>query len=307
MTPTTPRASVVVRTFNSERTLAACLESLRSQTIRPEIIVVDSGSCDQTMTIASRLADRLVLLSHESFSYGRALNRGAEVAAGPVHFAVSSHCVIPKTDWIAEALSYYERPDVAATNGQITDPEGCPLREPLLLAADTPTPNPLWGFSNHASSWRADIWRRERFNEQLVAGEDFEWSDRIVALGFTIVFDPKLTVLPHHYRAEGAVGLYRRSKRELLGAAACRSVRALTLREALAEWWSGHPSGTKRWRQWLSPYRLAVISGRYMAGRSLVVRSRAIRLASGSPHGLSRPRRRAAKPESRYHGPSHKG
>jgi rhamnosyltransferase len=281
VTAMTPRASVVVRTFNSEGTLAACLKSLVSQTVRPEIIVVDSGSSDQTMAIASRLADRLVRLSRHSFSYGRALNRGAEVASGPVHFAVSSHCVIPRSDWIERALSYYARPDVAATNGQMTGPAGSPLQEPLFLSADTAMRNPLWGFSNHASSWRADIWHQERFDEELIAAEDFEWSDRVLALGFTIVFDPELTVLPYHYKQQGAHALYRRSKRELLGTAACRSVRPPTLREALTEWWSDHLPGTKPWRQRLSPYRMAVISGRYVAGRRL-------RFARGRADPLSR-------------------
>jgi rhamnosyltransferase len=272
---------VVVRTYNSEPTLAPCLESLISQTIRPEIIIVDSGSSDGTLAIASRLGDRLIRIARESFSYGGALNRGAEIAAAPVHFAVSSHCVVPRSDWIERALGHYDRPDVAGANGQVTDPQGRPLRETLFLAADTPAPNPLWGFSNHASSWRADIWRRERFDETLIASEDFEWSDRVLALGFTIVFDPDLTVLAHHYRAQGAIALYRRSKRELLGTAACRPVQPPTLRDALAEWWSGHPSATNRWRQLLSPYRLALISGRYRAGHML---------AGDSGHQLGRTR-----------------
>ena len=90
MNSNTPEASVIVRTFNSAATLLACLESLKAQTIPPEIIVVDSGSSDETITIASGLADRILMLPRGSFSYGRALNRGAEVAAAPVHFAVSS-------------------------------------------------------------------------------------------------------------------------------------------------------------------------------------------------------------------------
>jgi rhamnosyltransferase len=271
VTATTPRASVVVRTFNSERTLAACLESLVRQTVRPETVVVDSGSSDQTIAIASRLADRVVLLSRDSFSYGRALNRGAEVATAPVHFAVSSHCVIPRPDWIERALSHYgRRPDVAATNGQLTDPEGFPLREALFVAADTPMPNALWGFSNHASSWRADVWRREPFDEELEASEDFEWSDRVLACGFIIVFDPELTILPYHYKAQGPIALYRRGKREVLGVAACRALQPPTLREAVAEWWCDHLPGTKPWRQRLSPYRMALISGRYRAGRKVL-------------------------------------
>jgi len=264
-----PHASVVVRTFNSASTLTACLASLRRQTVQPEIIVVDSGSSDQTLEIAVLMADRIVELGDEPFTYGRALNRGAAVARAPIHFAVSSHCEIPRSDWIELALCHYERPDVAATNGQQSLPDGSPLTEVLYLRGTTELPNPLWGFSNHASSWREEIWYRERFNETMVASEDFEWSDRVLAQGFTIVFDPALTVPGHHRTAQGPLALYGRSYREFLGAAACRSVEAPTMRQSVLRWWSQHPVGAKRYRQWLSPYRIAIIGGRYMAGRSL--------------------------------------
>ena len=263
------RASVLVRTFNSASTLTACLESLRSQTVTPEIIVVDSGSTDGTLAIANRMADRIVHVPDRPFSYGRALNRGAAVATAPVHFAVSSHCSIPGRDWIERSLRHYDNPDVAATNGQQALPDGSPLEHVFYLRGDTDLPNPFWGFSNHASSWRADIWRHEPFNESLVASEDFEWSDRVRALGFAIVFDPALTIPGDHRTAQGPVALYRRSYREFLGTAACRRIEPPTLRRSLMEWWSEHPPDTKRHRQWLSPYRMAVIGGRYMAGRSL--------------------------------------
>ncbi len=263
------RASVLVRTFNSAATLTACLESLRSQTVTPEIIVVDSGSTDGTLAIANRMADRIVHVPDRPFSYGRALNRGAAVATAPVHFALSSHCSIPGRDWIERSLRHYENPDVAATNGQQTLPDGSPLEHVFYLRGDTDLPNPFWGFSNHASSWRADIWRDEPFNESLVASEDFEWSDRVRALGFAIVFDPALTIPGDHRTAQGPVALYRRSYREFLGTAACRRIEPSTLRRSLMEWWSEHPPDTKPHRQRLSPYRIAVIAARYMAGRSL--------------------------------------
>ena len=110
MSSNAPHASAIVRTLNSAATLGACLESLKRQTMPPEIIVVDSGSSDATMAIAFQLADRIVQIARDSFSYGRALNRGAEVAVAPVHFAVSSHCVIPRRDWIERSLSYYKDP-----------------------------------------------------------------------------------------------------------------------------------------------------------------------------------------------------
>jgi rhamnosyltransferase len=264
-----PRASVVVRTLDSADTLQACLKSLRAQTVAPEIIVVDSGSTDHTMAMAERLADRTIQIARASFSYGAALNRGAAIAAAPIHFALSSHCVLSRRDWIERSLRHYERPEVAATNGQVTRPDGAPLLEAMVLTAQTHQPNPLWGFSNHASSWRAEVWRQEPFDETLIASEDFEWSDRVLARGFAIVFDPSLTVPGHHLRAQGPRALYRRSRREWLATAPFRGLTPPTARDALLQWWSEHPPGTKLHRQRLSPYRIAMIAGRYAAGRTM--------------------------------------
>jgi rhamnosyltransferase len=268
--PTTAsRASVVVRTFNSARTVQACLTSLRRQTVVPEIVVVDSGSTDATLPVAERFADRIVEMPQRDFSYGRALNIGAGVASAPVHFALSSHCVVPSERWVETALRYYRNPEVAATNGQITTPDGASLRRPFLQTRETALPNPFWGFSNHASSWRADVWRLEPFDESLIAAEDFEWSGRVLARGYAIVFDPALLVPGDHRTRQGALALYRRVRRETLAIGGFRDVEPLSLREALVEWWARHPPGTRRHRQLVSPYRLASIGGRYTAGREL--------------------------------------
>ncbi|HEV2029122.1 MAG TPA: glycosyltransferase [Candidatus Dormibacteraeota bacterium] len=72
--------SVVVPTRNSARTLEACLISLCAQSYSPiELIVVDNGSADETLGIASRHADVV-----ESYGPERSAqrNRGAEVAHG---------------------------------------------------------------------------------------------------------------------------------------------------------------------------------------------------------------------------------
>jgi rhamnosyltransferase len=259
----------VVRSFNSGRRLEACLTSLRAQTVVPEIVVVDSGSTDATLGIADRFADRIVELPRGTFTYGRALNVGAAAASAPVHFALSSHCIAPSARWVETALRHYERADVAATNGQITTPDGAPLRAPFVQTRDTALPDPFWGFSNHASSWRADVWRVEPFDEAIIAAEDFEWSGRVLARGFAIVFDPALLVPGDHRTEQGAFALYRRTRREALAIGSFRHVAAPSLRESVVEWWARHPPGTKRHRQWLSPYRIATIAGRYTAGRAL--------------------------------------
>ncbi|MBQ2249481.1 MAG: glycosyltransferase, partial [Clostridia bacterium] len=49
---TQPRISVILPFYNAEQTLSACLESIRSQSLRElEILAVDDGSTDSSAAI----------------------------------------------------------------------------------------------------------------------------------------------------------------------------------------------------------------------------------------------------------------
>lgn len=226
-----PLASVIVRCRDKESTLGATLRALRSQTVPVEIVVVDSGSVDGTLSIAERYADRVVTLRAEDFTFGRALNLGAAEARAPVHFALSAHCVPAFDDWVERSLAHYERPDVAGAGGAGRSPGGDLLRAPYAATAADPPVDPFWGMSNHGSSWRATVWQQAPFREDLAACEDKEWSWRVLGAGWTIVFDPHLYVPVQHRAAAGIRSLYRRHRME---AAALASLGALP-RPGLAE------------------------------------------------------------------------
>jgi len=75
--------SVIIPAFDEERHLAACLETLRLQTLPgAEIIVVDDGSRDATAAIAHRASVCLVRQPHLGMAPAR--NRGAEASAGEI-------------------------------------------------------------------------------------------------------------------------------------------------------------------------------------------------------------------------------
>ena len=55
------RLSVIVPTYNSERTLETCLHAVRASSFRSyELLVIDGGSSDATAQIAARYADRVI-------------------------------------------------------------------------------------------------------------------------------------------------------------------------------------------------------------------------------------------------------
>jgi rhamnosyltransferase len=267
MSGSAPRASVIIRTKDSARTLGRALSQLRAQTIPAEIIVVDSGSSDETIEMAREGADRVIEIGADRFSFGGALNVGAAAARAPVHFALSSHSFPPDNRWIERSLSKYDRSDVAGTSGALTVPG---THEPLLATYYQTLPNAMshpWGgwFSNTGSSWRADVWAMFPFNEQLPACEDKEWGFRVLAAGWTIAVDSKLMVSQDHRRQHGIRHLYRRTRRECAAIGSFASLPPFTLRDFIREWWTDIPVDAPYhgWRRRLSYFRFAEFLGKY--------------------------------------------
>jgi rhamnosyltransferase len=272
--------SVVVRTRDKLGTLPGTLASIRRQTVGCEVIVVDSGSTDGTLDYARSHADQLLTMEPGEFSFGRALNLGAEAARAPVVAAVSAHAVLPHEAWLRVALEHLGRDAVAGTSGRWNRPgEAVPLEEPFVQTAGRWAGG--WGFSNTASAWRRDVWLIHPFDEGMRACEDLEWSWRVLQAGWRIVIDPRLAVSGEHRRQTGLLTLFRREalEREEL----CRSTPTppITARQAASEWWRYMPANS-RWPpaiRRLSPHRITEYSGRWLGGR------RARRRAGPRPRG----------------------
>jgi rhamnosyltransferase len=264
----TAPASVIVRAKDKERTIERTLSALRRQTIESELIVVDSGSQDATVAIARRWCDQLLEIEPAEFTYGRALNLGASIATAPVHFAVSAHCVPGRRDWIARALDHYQRADVAGAYGNRTHPDGRPLTGAFLQDAAHARAHPYWGFSNHASSWRASVWRAFPFDETLDAAEDKEWALRVEDDGWLIAFDPALWVDMSHVWRDGAVPLYRRRRREARALQTFTPLPPYGACELLRELWLDTPPGRPKLRSRLNYLRAAALLGKYQGHRA---------------------------------------
>lgn len=264
-----PRASVIVRARDRADTIERTLSALRRQTVAVEIIVVDSGSSDGTPAIARRWADRVLEIPAAEFSYGGALNLGARAAAAPIHFALSAHTVPPGDDWVERSLAHYACEQVAGTSGTPVLPDGRPLREVVHQDLAHARRHPDWGFSNTASSWRADVWRRLPFDEEMEACEDKEWSWRAMAAGYVIAVDPALAVSGGHRRAAGLRSLFERCRREARELALHADVAPFGPAAAVGAWWSDLPQASTRprWMQRLNPRRVAEIGGRYAGQR----------------------------------------
>jgi glycosyltransferase involved in cell wall biosynthesis len=110
---TDPLVSVVVTTRNVERTLDACLRSIRAQDHQPlELLVVDNASTDRTVDIARQHAD-VVLSAGPERSAQR--NRGVAAAAGEWVLWIDADMLL-RPDVVSSALDAARRTATAAVS-----------------------------------------------------------------------------------------------------------------------------------------------------------------------------------------------
>jgi rhamnosyltransferase len=268
-------ASVIVRAKDEAADIERCLSLIRAQSVPVELIVVDSGSTDGTLEVARAVADRVVEIAPADFTFGGALNTGAAAATAPVHVAVSAHCFLEQEDWVARALAHFADPQVAGAFGIRTRPDGAPLTAPLTVAGRELRRTPYWGFTNHASAWRAEAWRQLPIDEGLSACEDREWMWRALDHGWTFVADPALWVSVAHRRDAGLPALFRRTRKEAAALAQISGHSDFDTRAALRAWWADMPAGGRRPAlQRLNYLRATEIAGRW-AGERAARRARA--------------------------------
>jgi glycosyltransferase involved in cell wall biosynthesis len=97
--PAAPKISVVICAYNAERTMQACLQSLRDLRYpHYEVVVVNDGSTDRTLEISQGFPE-VRLISQQNRGLSAARNVGAEASSGDIVAYTDSDCVVDP-DWL---------------------------------------------------------------------------------------------------------------------------------------------------------------------------------------------------------------
>ena len=137
--PKYPRVSVVICAYNAERTMRACLDSLRALRYPDyEVIVVNDGSTDGTRAIAERYAE-FTLINQENRGLSVARNVGAARATGEIIAYTDSDCVVDP-DWLTYlAYKFTEGGFVAVGGPNFPPPEESAVAAYVAAAPGGPT------------------------------------------------------------------------------------------------------------------------------------------------------------------------
>src|SRR5665811_731333 len=114
-----PKASIVLLTRNSARTIRSVLDGVMKQRFNDyEILLIDSCSDDDTLKIANDYPCKVVSIKLEDFGHGRTRNYAAGLAKGEF-IVFLTHDSVPETkDWLSELLKPFSDKKVVGVYGQ---------------------------------------------------------------------------------------------------------------------------------------------------------------------------------------------
>ena len=215
------QASIVVRTLNEDRYLSELLDALGKQVmdgINYEVVLVDSGSSDETLKIAEHYDCRIQHITREEFSFGRSLNIGCEAAQGEILVIVSGHCVPTDSYWLQRLCQPILEDQAEYTYGRQFGGSESYVSEQRIFAKYFPEQSkvPQEGFycNNANAALLKSVWYTYRFDEELTGLEDMELAQRLVNDGGRIAYVAEAAVF--HCHTETWPQVQRRFEREAI-------------------------------------------------------------------------------------------
>jgi rhamnosyltransferase len=211
--------SLIVRCFNEEAHIGRLLTGAFSQTHPPEeIVIVDSGSTDETISIASTFDVKIVSIAPELFSFGHALNVGVSASTAEIAAFASAHVYPVYDTWVEQLVAPFDDERIVLTYGRQQTPPGGRFSEQRLLSQWFPAQSARrqrHPFCNNANAAiRRSAWEQRPYDEQLTGLEDLDWAKYAMESGHSIAYVAEAPVV--HVHDESLRQVFNRYRREAI-------------------------------------------------------------------------------------------
>jgi rhamnosyltransferase len=208
--------SIIILTKNAGGNFRPLLEHIFSQKFdgRYEVLVVDSGSTDDTLSTAKNFPVKITKITPEDFHHGKTRNLGAQLSCGSILSYITQDALPLNNDWLQKLVDSLNDPNVAMVCGrqipwQTTKPPeksfyayNFPHYKTMLTLDSWQKSSDCYRdtmfISNVNSAITKEIWQKFRFSENVVMAEDKEFAKRILFAGYAIVYEPDAAVYHAH-------------------------------------------------------------------------------------------------------------
>lgn len=198
--------SIIIPSYNSERTIEKCLHALTQQTYSSEyeIILVDSSDDNTPEIVKNKFPDVIFYHFSQKTDPGTARNKGVKQSKGDPILFIDSDCIAAQ-DWIEKMVLSHRTGNYAAVGGSVwngNNPQSnvawagymAEFREfipeqPKREVEHIPTCN---------ISYKRKIFDDNRFNPKFYPQEDLDFNYRLKQSGGKILFNPEIKIFHHH-------------------------------------------------------------------------------------------------------------
>jgi len=214
--------SVIMPLKNAADKLRVLLPRILSQKSldQVEIVAVDSGSVDDTITVLRQYAATIVSIPPREFDHGLTRNLGTRYARGSVFVFLNKACLPANEHWLANLLAPLDKdPRIAGVCSRIQprpeadllthrdimrDEDGSPERQVRVIddreeyqRLSHGELRSLINFHTQGAALRPEVFARIPFRPMRL-GEDILWAKEVLEAGYKIQHEPSAVILHSH-------------------------------------------------------------------------------------------------------------
>lgn len=189
--------SVIIPTKNAAETIGELIDGLPGV---GEVVVVDSGSADCTVTIARQKGARIVSIRPVNFHHSRTRNLGACHASGDFLLFMTQDATPQDSQLVERMLEPFADAKVAITYARQIPRPDVPIHERFWYNYYFPEgipPNEMY-VSNCCAMYRRSVFDAYRFSEDVSMSEDKEIAARMKRDGWRIAYVPEAIIIHSH-------------------------------------------------------------------------------------------------------------
>ncbi len=213
------KISVIIPVKNGEQTLFNCLSAIKTQTIfeRIEIIVLDSTSTDNSVSIAKSFGAKVIDIKPNEFNHGLSRNLGVQNANGDIIYFTVQDAVLSTESTLEKMVAHFDNEEIQAVVGIQGYPHEIDKNpalwfkqfdDPILESRFFPNGSfneidrklqfELSNWDNVNAMYRKSALLDLPFPETTFS-EDWMWANKALKSGKHILRDPSILVWHYHH------------------------------------------------------------------------------------------------------------
>lgn len=204
--------SVILPTYNAGEAIHGFFSAIKGQTVKCELVVVDSSSTDGTPEAARSYGARVISIEKALFNHGGARNLAIRQSHGDVVVFFTQDALPHDEHCIEKLLEPLTQDNVAASYGRQIPREDAKPTEQFARRFNYPERSAVKGlenvpemgiktffFSNVFSAIRRQEFEKlGMFPENIVMFEDMIYAARLITNGYRIAYVPEAKVIHSH-------------------------------------------------------------------------------------------------------------